>query len=315
MFDLVTLGESMVCFSPTELGPIRHVTTFNKHVVGAESNVAIGMSRLGHRVSWLSRLSNDEFGKYILGTLRSEKVDVSQVLFDQDASTSVMFKERRKTGLINVYYYRHYSAASRLSSEDIQEEWIKKARILHLTGITPALSDSCAEAVNKAINIAHKNNVKVSVDPNIRYKLWKNERKMKEILSQLVKSADVLLPSLEEGRFLTGLVSVEEIADHFFEQGTEVVVIKNGKEGAYLHDQEGGRWISSVEVETVDPVGAGDAFAAGFLSGYLLGLDNEQAVKKGNLLGSFAVSCRGDWECLPSKEELDNVFSSEDVKR
>ena len=157
--DLVTFGESMVVFNPQSNRPLRYVNTFEKTVGGAESNVATALAKLNHTVGWFSKLSNDEFGRYLISTIRGEGVDTSRVILDENNSTGIIFKEYYQRSNPNVYYYRKNSAASTISPDDIDEEYIKSAKILHLTGITPALSESAREAVYKAIEIAKANDV------------------------------------------------------------------------------------------------------------------------------------------------------------
>ncbi|WP_123042997.1 sugar kinase [Cohnella candidum] len=315
MNDIVTLGESMVVFDPSSTGPLRHVSEFKKHMAGAESNVAIGLARLGHRAGWLSRVGDDEFGRYITGTLKSEGIDVSRVIADAGASTGVMFKERRNNRLMNVYYYRSNSAASRLCSEDVDKEWIRASRMLHVTGITPALSDSCHAAVCQAIRYAREAGVPVSFDLNLRLKLWDADKACETLLA-LIPECTYFLPGYSEGRLLTGIASIEDMARYFHRMGPEAVVIKDGKKGAYLYDRDGGRWIEACRVEEVaDPIGAGDAFAAGFLSGVLKGQSHAEAVMLGNVLGSYAVTIKGDWEGLPDLTELECLYPVEDTVR
>lgn len=315
MIDMVTFGESLVVLDPVNLGPLRHVQGFTKKMAGSESNVSIGLSRLGHRVSWLSRIGNDEFGHFILSTLRSENVDVSRVKVDGSAPTGIMFKEKRKKGQVNVYYYRKQSAASNLSEEDIDEAWICGAKLLHITGITPALSESCRKAIRKAVTTARSAGIPISFDANLRLKLW-DLQTARETLLSLVCESTYFLPAYEEGVKLSGLNNVEKMAEFFYRMGPKAIVIKDGKKGAYLYDRDGGRWISGFPVdEVVDPTGAGDAFAAGFLSGILNGMPHEEAVRQGNVLGAYAVSVNGDWEGLPTKTELEQFFSTEDINR
>lgn len=315
MNDIVTFGESMVALDPSANGPLRHVHDFKKHMAGAETNVLIGMSRLGHRTSWLSKVGDDEFGKYILSTLRSEGIDISRVKIEPNTITGVMFKEKRNNRQLNVYYYRQSSAASFINEEDIHEDWIRNARLLHITGITPALSSTCLAAVRKAVRIAKEAGVPISFDPNLRLKLWDREVACETLLS-LIPDCTYFLPGYSEGKILTGIDSIEQMAESFHQMGAGTVVIKHGKEGAYLYDQNGGRWIKGYPVENVaDPIGAGDAFAAGFLSGILNGDSHENSVKRGNLLGSYAVTMEGDWEGLPDLMEIEQMFSEDDTNR
>ena len=143
--DVITFGESMVLFSPGDKGPLRHVHNFTKSIAGAESNVAIALSRLGHSVGWFSKIGDDEFGRYIKFMVRGEGVDVSRTIIDKEHQTGLLFKELFEHVNPNVYYYRKNSAASFLQPADLDLEYIKSAKILHITGITPAISQSAKE--------------------------------------------------------------------------------------------------------------------------------------------------------------------------
>src|SRR5919199_3648728 len=132
--DVVSLGESMVLLVAEQPGPLREATTFRRHVAGAESNVAIGLCRLGHTAGWISRVGDDEFGRAVAFRIRGEGVDLSRLIVDPGAPTGVLFRERREVGPIEVVYYRRGSAASRLSTADLDADYLRQARYLHLTG-------------------------------------------------------------------------------------------------------------------------------------------------------------------------------------
>lgn len=297
--DVVTFGETMVLFTPNSPGPLRFSSNFQKSIGGAESNVAIALARLGHHASWVSRLGSDEFGLYIRNFIRGEGVDTSNVVFDDDHPTAVFFKEPRPARESAVYYYRNGSAASRMGPQDIQEEWIAGAKYLHLTGITPALSESCKDSLFYSINLAKKHGVKIVFDPNIRLKLWKKEE-ARPMLNAIAEQCDIVLPGHEEGELLTGQTEPAKIARYFLDKGVDQVVIKLGEKGAYFasRDEEGivpGRKVDKV----IDPIGAGDGFAAGFLSGLLRGWNIRSAVDLGNQIGSYAITVLGDVEGYP----------------
>jgi len=302
--DVVTFGESMVLFGPDSSGPLRYVQNFNKSIAGAESNVAIALAKLGHEVGWFSKLGNDEFGRYIQATIRGEGVDVSRVLVEPLKNTGILFKERFIHSNPNVYYYRKDSAASTLKPEDLDEEYIKNSKILHITGITPALSDSCRKTVFKAIEIAKVNNVLVSFDPNIRLKLWTEEEAI-PVLLQIAKQSDIIFPGIDEGQMLLGLTKPEEIAEKFMNMGCTVVAVKLGKEGCYVANKVSGLYINSYRLENPqDTIGAGDGFAAGFLSGMLNKLDFIECGEYANGVGAMAVLVKGDMEGYPNPEQL-----------
>lgn len=302
--DVVTFGESMVLFGPDSSGPLRYVQNFNKSIAGAESNVAIALAKLGHQVGWFSKLGDDEFGRYIQTTIRGEGVDISRVIVEPLKSTGILFKERFMHSNPNVYYYRKDSAASTLKPEELDEEYIKAAKILHITGITPALSESCRKAIFKAIEIAKTNNVLVSFDPNIRLKLWTKEEAL-PVLLEIAKQADIIFPGIDEGELLLGCAKPEDIAQRFMNMGCSTVAVKLGKEGCFVADKTNGVYINSYKLENPqDTVGAGDGFAAGFLSGMLRKLDFKECAEYANGVGAMAVLVKGDMEGYPSFEQL-----------
>jgi len=308
--DVVTIGESMVLLQPMSEGPLAYAPLFTRSLAGAESNVAIGLSRLGLSVRWISRLGADPFGDFVLSTLAGEGVDVSLTERDAAYPTAIYFKEFKGYGDPNVYYYRKGSAASRLSPEHVQPGWFENARHLHVTGITPALGENTAAAVRKAMTLAREAGLTVSFDPNLRRKLW-SEEQARETLLSLIPLCDIFLPGLEEAEFLVGPMTEEAYGAHFLTMGVEAVVLKLGEEGSI-----GFTPLTAVRAKphkvsrVVDTVGAGDAFAAGFLSAWLANAGKEDearlklALSRANLLGALATQYRGDWEGMPKLDEV-----------
>jgi 2-dehydro-3-deoxygluconokinase len=303
--DVFTFGETMVLMVPEKTGSLRFAESFHKTIGGAESNVAIALSRLGHSVEWFSKLGEDEFGIFVRNIIRGEGVDTAHVLFDKNNPTAVFFKERRQTGDPKVYYYRKNSAASTLCPEDLKDEYIKNAKILHITGITAAISESARETVHKAITIAKENGVKVVFDPNIRLKLWSESVARNELL-KIARRCDVILPGIDEGKILTGESEPEKIAEKLLIGDCKTVVIKLGEYGAFYKTSESCEYIPGYKVEKiVDTVGAGDGFAAGFLSGILKEYNLFESVRLGNKIGSSALTTEGDMEGYPYQHELE----------
>lgn len=321
MPDVVTLGETMVLFTPMGDGPLRYVHHFEKRIGGAESNVCIGLTRLGHSAGWISRLGDDEFGRYVLSAVRSEGVDVSQVHFDPEHPTAVYFKERRALGSAQVYYYRAGSAASHMTPDDIDPDYIQNAKFLLGSGITPALSATCRDALWRAVEIAKEAGVRFAFDPNVRLKLW-SETQARQTLIEFAKEADVLLPGRDEAEFLTGEADPVRAGRLLLQAGPQVVVVKLGAQGALVVTEEGETEVPGFPVEqVVDPVGAGDAFAAGFLAATLEGKSPVEAARLGNACGAFATTVPGDIEGMPERDEVDRLvegkagLSDGDVRR
>lgn len=310
MPELVTIGETMVVFDGEMPGPLSYVSKYERHTGGAETTVAVGVVRLGHSAGWVSRLGNDEFGKYVLKSFRGEGLDVSQVKIDSQNPTGIFFRQHQANGERRNFYYRKGSAASYLCPEDIEEDYIKKAKYLHITGITPALSQSCLKAVEKAMKIAKENGVKVSFDPNLRLKLW-GKQEAKETILELIRLADIVLPGIEECLVLFDTDDIHALFKLILNMGPEVVVIKTGADGAVGIQGDEIVKVPGFKVKTIDPFGAGDAFAAGFLAGQLKKWDLKTSITLANALGAMAVTVNGNVEGLPTLEEAHMFISGQ----
>lgn len=305
--DVVTFGETMVVFEPVEMGALRYVDRFKKGVGGAESNVAIGVAKLGHSVGWISKVGNDELGKYVISAIRGEGVDTSQVVLDDGAPTGLYLKEKLRDDFNRVYYYRAGSAASRLGVEDINWAYMKQAKIIHITGITPLLSDSCYELCHAVLDFAKENGIFASFDPNLRMKLLANVPDGKERLLALASKADLVMPGRDEAAFLFDTDELAQMFSRLLTGRTTRVVIKDGAKGAhFMEEGKEPQFVPSCPVDkVVDPVGAGDGFAAGVLASLLEGKSMEEAVSVGTQIGALVVMAKGDMEGLPEREQLE----------
>jgi 2-dehydro-3-deoxygluconokinase len=306
--DLLTLGESMV--SLRSGGPLSAGGTLSMHVAGAESNVAVGVARLGHRVSWAGVLGTDPHGQFILRQLRSEGIEVRH-REDPVNSTGIMFLEQRTADVSRAYYHRSGSAGSTLGSADVDSAFAGGARVLHLTGITPALSPEARQAVEYAAERAAGEGTLVSLDVNYRSKLWSRDD-AREVLMRIVPHASIVIASDDEldlvvpdhGISSPSAAAEEFMAKHLLGLGVREVVVKRGAAGASVYTAEDRLDVPALPVTSIDTVGAGDAFTAGYLSALLDGEDVAGRLKRGAVAGAFAVSTAGDWEGLPRAEEL-----------
>ncbi len=315
-FDLVTLGETMVLLLAEQIGPLREATTFRKMVAGAETNVAIGLRRLGQTAGWIGRVGDEEFGRSVLYRLRGEGVDVTHAKVDPVAPTGMLVREQRQIGPIDVIYYRRNSAASRMTPDDLDADYIASGRYLHLTGITPALSASCRETVFAAAEIARSRGVPVTLDPNLRLKLWTKEE-FRSTLLDLSTRADIILPGHDEVELLTGESDAGTAAKALLDHSAtlQLVIIKMGADGTLAVTREGSTHVPAVQLpRVVDPVGAGDAFAAGFLTGQLRGMDLAESLALANRCGAWATTAPGDIEVFARWDEVANA-SARDVLR
>lgn len=305
--DVVTFGETMALFMGGPKG-IEHSESLDKSFGGAESNVAIGLARLGHRVGWFGRLGNDPMGRSIYKKIRGEGVDVSRAELAADAPTGLMLREQL-AGKTSVYYYRKLSAASRMSPEQLDADYIARAEYLHVTGITPALSDSCRETVLEAVRIAKRKGVKVIFDPNLRLKLWGLEEARKTLLA-IAEEADYFLPGLDELKLLYETDDFDAIVGRLRQLQAQSVV-KGGDDVTFAVGADRIEEVPFFKAKHfVDPIGAGDGFCAGFISGLLRGCETAEAVRLGNLVGSLVVQAIGDWEGLPTWNEAEAVLNN-----
>lgn len=299
--DVATLGETMVSLRTGT--PLRLGGTMTMTMAGAESNVAIGLARLGHTVRWGGRVGADEVGAFILRTLRAESVAVDTVVVDATRPTGLMLAERRVADVSRVSYYRAGSAGSALGPADAAACLAATPRVLHLTGITPALSRSAAEAVVTAVDLARDAGTLVSVDVNYRSRLWTSSE-ARPVLSALVRRAHIVIASEDE---LALVVDDPDEAAAFGElaaSGVSQLVIKRGARGATVWHEEGAHHATAIPVAVLDTIGAGDAFTAGYLSGVLDGLSPDIALRRGTVTAAFAVAGVGDWEGLPTRDDL-----------
>lgn len=314
MPEVITIGESMVLMIADQSGPLEFVTSFTRKIAGAESNVAIGLSRLGHQTGWISSLGDDPFGTYLRNTIRGEGVDTSLVAVTPTYRTGMMLKEQNDAGDPQIYYYRENSAASHMKPSLLEDHYFDQGKILHITGIFPMLSEECRQTTFAAIAIAKAKGLLISFDPNIRKQLWQGEASRRMLL-EIARQADIILPGIGEAELLVGHSSWEEISAAFHEQGIRVVVMKDGAAGAYYSKKaanganEYGYQVGFNVQRVVDTVGAGDGFAVGLLSGILNDLPLQAAVRQGNAIGAMAVMVKGDSDGYPTSKKLAEYLS------
>lgn len=307
--EVVTFGETMALMTPSSSKGIEFSPQLETSFGGAESNVAIGLARLGHRAGWFGRLGKDPLGRMILKRIRGEGVDVSRAELTSDAPTGLMLREII-SGKSSVYYYRKNSAASRMEPGHLDRDYIGQASILHVTGITPALSDSCKHAVGSAMAVARQKGVKVCFDPNLRLKLWGVDE-ARSVLLALAEEADYFLPGLDELKLLYRTDNFDDIVERLG-QLRAVSIVKGGNDETYIVEEGKVRAVPYFKAEqVVDPIGAGDGFCSGFISGLLRKYSLDEAVRLGNLIGSLVVQVEGDWEGIPTWEQVEAILNNE----
>lgn len=306
MPSVVTAGETMVLGVPAVPGRLRHAHTLELKIGGAESNVAIALSRLGITAGWVSCLSSDELGQLVLNRIRGEGVDTSRVRRIQYRPTGLYLRE--KIGRqARAYYYRKGSAACEMAPEAFDLDYLEGAEFFHLTGVTPGLSESCRSFTIWAAEQARENGARVSLDVNYRSKVW-STKKARKFVEEALPLIDVLFVGDEEAQSLWGQDD-ERLLHELSEAGPSEVVLKRGEGGSLVLLGNETFEQPAFSVNEVDPVGAGDAFVAGYLAGYLWKTDVKGRLRIANAMGAYSVMSLGDYEGLPDREELETFLS------
>ncbi|MET8247710.1 sugar kinase [Streptomyces sp. NPDC005202] len=318
--DVVTLGESMVTFLPSRPGRLADVPSFERTIGGAESNVACMLAAAGHSARWVSRVGADGFGDHLVETIGAYGVDVSSVRRDPRRPTGIYFRtaEDRATDAHEVVYYRAGSAASAMAADTVDLDAVRAGRVLHLSGITAALSEECLDLVRE-LTAPHPGRPLVSFDVNHRPGLWRDADGPR-VLLELARGADIVFVGDDEAREAWGLHGGRDIREALPEP--EIVVVKQGKGGATAFDKntEGlmcdadgtVTFVRALHVDVVAAVGAGDAFAAGFLSATLRGLPVRDRLRHGHLMAAAALTVPGDLAAPPARSHADRLAALDD---
>lgn len=310
--DVLAIGESLGLLVPQRVGRLSHVRDMRLGFGGAESNVAIGVSRLGGRAGWCGRTGDDDLGDMIVREIRAEGVAVWAVRDDR-APTAMMIKERPRAGETRIVYYREGAAGSRLAPADIPDGVVESAAVLHVTGISAGLGERPLEAVHAVIDRAHAAGVLVSFDVNHRSALWRQDRDAAEVYRALAARADIVFAGEDEARLTTGADGVPAQLDALLALGPACAVIKRGAHGATAAvrgDDEVQRIeAAALTVPVVDTVGAGDAFVAGWLAETVRSATPDQRMATAIACGAFACTVEGDWEAAPTRTDLQAMLA------
>ncbi|WP_353827739.1 sugar kinase [Agromyces sp. SYSU T0242] len=310
---LMTVGESLALAAATAVGTLSRGAHLELGFGGAESNVAIAASRLGTTTHLVSRVGDDDLGRMILRELRAEHV-TAHAAIDASAPTGLMVKGRPAAGTAQVLYYRAGSAASRLSPADVPEGLVEDAAIVHVTGITPALSASALETVRSVVARARDAGVPISFDVNHRSKLWSAEAAA-PVYAELARACTYFFAGDDEARIIVDGADPAELAERIAELGPTSVVIKLGADGAVaLVDGEPHR-VAAVPVDVLDTVGAGDAFVGAYLADVIAGRPVADRLATAAAAGAHACRVLGDWEGMPTRRDLERAGRSEPVDR
>jgi 2-dehydro-3-deoxygluconokinase len=315
--DVVTLGEAMIRLSPPSFQRLEQATSLDMRVGGAELNVAVGGARLGLKTAWVSKLPDNPLGRFVANKAREHGVDVSHIVWTKGERMGLYFVEfGAQPRPSSVLYDRADSAIGRMKPGDF--DWpaiFSGARLLHISGITPALGQSCAEASLEAAEAGHAAGCLVSVDVNYRAKLW-TEAEANSVMTQLMAHTDILITTEEDTRRVFGIEAPDyrdvarELQAKFGLKAVavtlrETISVWRNRWSAFALAGDQLYEAPSYEVEVVDRLGAGDSFTAGFLWGYVQG-DVGKGVAYGTAFSALKHSTPGDfnWGSLEEVEAL-----------
>jgi sugar/nucleoside kinase (ribokinase family) len=302
--EVLTLGEAMVLFEAVGEPALRIGSRFTLRVAGAESNFAIALARLGLPVAWLSRVGADRYGRLVTDALAQEGVDLRYVERSSKLSTGVFFRWH-DAGSPQIAYYRSGSAATELQPSDLPDDAFRSVRLLHLTGITPALSEGARALVVEAARRAHGRGVTVTFDPNYRSALWSSPRAAFDSHRSLLRFVDWYLCGQVEGKLLVDVRSNDDLWKALRGLGIRGTCIRTGRDGALVSNGDGLQAVRPTRlISVVDEVGAGDGFAAGFVYGLRHGWDPVRCAHAGNTVARTALGHPGDWEAYPRAERF-----------
>lgn len=303
--DVLCLGESMIVLAPAAAGSLRTAVDLHAGVAGAESNVAVALARLGARAAWYGKVGADPLGLRILDVLDESGVDRSGVQTDPDRPTGVYFKDPGPEGT-RVHYYRRGSAASTMGPGHLAGT--RPPRILHLSGITPVLSATCAALMEELVVDRALAPATVSFDVNYRPALWP-VAEAGPVLARLADAADIAFVGLDEAQTLWGVKTADDVRELL--PGAGVLVVKDGGDGVTAYEGDRRSYSPAEPVAVVEPVGAGDAFAAGFLYGRLHDASLEACMRLGHRLAAGALQTVGDLAPPPPPETVRAILEDQ----
>jgi 2-dehydro-3-deoxygluconokinase len=317
--EIVSLGEPLIEFNAMNEAPLSAVKQFNRGYGGDTSNFIIAVSRLGGKAGYLTRLGDDEFAESFLKLYTKEGVDTRHIVKDSTAYTGMYFIARMDQKHYFTYL-RQNSAAGRMTPDFLPADYIRQARLLHISGISQCISTSACDTVFSAIAIAKEANVKISYDPNLRLKLWPIHR-AKAIIHQTISMADIVLPSIEDAQALNGKKSAEEIAQLYLDLGPEVVALKLGAEGSLLATREKTedglrfhvRKFEPFKVNSKDMTGAGDTFDGAFVVGYLAGWPLDRCMRFANAAAALTTTELGAVSPIPRVKAVEDLMAQQPI--
>lgn len=305
---IISIGELLVEFIPVKPDlRLYEEGSILKTASGSSGIFACANAKICDRAAFIGKIGSDPLSRFVFDVMKREGVDISRVVTGE-GQIGLAFLENLEHGR-NFEYYRTKSAGSRFSPEDVDDEYIKNASAIHYSGMLLELSDSMREACRKCVRIAKEARVMVSFDPNIRKEVMTSDDAKKR-LYEGIETADIIAPTLEEARFITGLEDEMDILRELHSRGPKIIALTKDKDGAVLSDGSQVIWVGGTNVTAIDPTGAGDTFASMLIYGIQEGWDLEKIAVYCNCAGGLAVTKQGSiGRALPTMEEVERMVS------
>lgn len=295
--DIICLGEPMVEFVRMDDG-----VTYRRGIGGDTSNAAVAAARQGASTGYVTALGADRFGDAIVDFWAGEGVDASAVIRNDDAPTGIYFIDPDPAGRFFTYY-RAGSAASLLAPDSLPTDYLTAAKILHVSGITLAVSESLRASALAAMQAMAEAGRTVSLDTNLRLKLWSAEQ-ARRVIHAAMAHAKIAITSIDDSLSLTGLTNPEEIVKTYRALGPEIVIVTMGADGVCLGFGDTISSLPAIPVEPVDSTGAGDSFSGAFLAYWLETGDPLEAARRATRVAAKVVSDYGATAPIPKREEI-----------
>jgi sugar/nucleoside kinase (ribokinase family) len=274
---------------------------------GASGIFIDAVARLGIGARFVGTVGNDDFGELIINRFKRDGVDTSHIKRSDDYTTGVAFVTYFADGSRKFIYHLGNAATGQISPEDVKPEYFLNVDYLHVVGSTMFINEQSAGACIKAIDIVKGRGGKVSFDPNFRPELLSVEE-VKERFHLVLTKSDIIFPTMDELKILTGETNIKKACTKLLETGFEIVAIKQGKDGSSVYTKEEEFHVPAFRVEEIDPTGAGDCYCAGFLAGLIKGMDVKHTALFANAVGALAVTKKGPMEGAPKEEKVNELL-------
>lgn len=316
--DIVPIGRVAIDFNPVDINkPLDESTTFKKYVGGSPANIAVGMARLGKKVGFIGKVSNDQFGRFVINYFKNEGIDISGIAVAKNGeSLGLTFTEILSPTESSILMYRNGIADLALSVEDIKEDYIKNTKAIVISGTALATSPS-REAVLLALEYAKKYGTVVIFDLDYRSYTWKSETELALYYSIVGRSSDIILGSREEIDLMERIIcpagsSDKESAERWMSYGNKIVVIKHGKDGSTAYTYDGGVYnIKPFPVKLLKSFGGGDAYASAFLYGIMEGWAVMDCLEFGSASAAMLVASHSCSDAMPKAEQIKEFIRKE----